>query len=191
MIDAVKEIIATEGVDSVTVRKVADIAGYSYATIYNYFSDINELLWYVTADYLDGIIEMFSSIEQKDKTGLALFKEAYKTYVLFYLDNPAVYRFLFFMDLGPPPDKVREKLQNPALAKMQTTALEICVSEGRIKKEEIPVIGELLTGFTHGLLLFYFADRMQLDRESLLAKLEMTIEFFLGKPQAEGENVNV
>lgn len=180
MIDAVKEIIATEGTESISVRKVADMAGYSYATIYNYFADLNELLWYVTADYLDEIIGIFAAIDPANKTGPELFKEAYKTYVLFYLDNPAVYRFLFFMDLGPPPPKVAEKLQTPVLANMQIVAMQSCVAEGCLKEEEIPVVGDLLTGYIHGLLLLYFADRMQLNREILLTKLETTIDYFLG-----------
>jgi AcrR family transcriptional regulator len=35
---AAKEIISIEGVNHVSVRKVPKKAGYSYATIYNYFS---------------------------------------------------------------------------------------------------------------------------------------------------------
>ena len=38
-IEAGKQIILEEGVKNVTVRKVADLAGYSYATLYNYFED--------------------------------------------------------------------------------------------------------------------------------------------------------
>ncbi|MDW7651898.1 MAG: TetR/AcrR family transcriptional regulator [Bacillota bacterium] len=183
MIDAVKEIIAREGADGITVRRVADIAGYSYATIYNYFTDVNELLWYVAADYLDEIIDLISRIEQKQTSGLQIIKETYKAYVFFYLQNPAVYRFLFFKELGPPPAGVEAKLSTPVIAEKQAAALLKCAEEGRIKKEEIPVIGDLLTGYVHGLLLFYFSDRKQLDREGLLHKLELTIDYFLGNSQ--------
>ena len=34
-IDAAKSVVITDGVTNVTVRKVAEIAGFSYATIYN------------------------------------------------------------------------------------------------------------------------------------------------------------
>lgn len=36
-VDATAEIIEEEGVENVTIRKVADRAGYNSATIYNYF----------------------------------------------------------------------------------------------------------------------------------------------------------
>ena len=39
-IDAAKELIRGEGLSVVTARNVAERAGYSYATLYNYFKDI-------------------------------------------------------------------------------------------------------------------------------------------------------
>jgi len=43
-LEAAKQIILEEGVEGVSARKISKIAGYSYATTYNYFKDINELL---------------------------------------------------------------------------------------------------------------------------------------------------
>ena len=36
-LDAAKNIIKSEGLDALTVRSVADKAGYSYGTLYNYY----------------------------------------------------------------------------------------------------------------------------------------------------------
>ncbi|MDP4092633.1 MAG: TetR/AcrR family transcriptional regulator, partial [Bacillota bacterium] len=44
-IDAAKEILVNEGVSNVSVRKVGEVTGYSYATIYNYFKNLDHLLW--------------------------------------------------------------------------------------------------------------------------------------------------
>ena len=41
VIQAAKEILKGEGLKSISVRNIADQAGYSYATLYNYFKDIN------------------------------------------------------------------------------------------------------------------------------------------------------
>ena len=56
-LEAAREIILNDGVESVTVRKVADMAGYSYATIYNYFSDLNQLHWEVKKLMINDIVE--------------------------------------------------------------------------------------------------------------------------------------
>ncbi len=41
---AIKQ-IKEEGIESLSVRKIAVETGFLYATIYNYFDDLNALLW--------------------------------------------------------------------------------------------------------------------------------------------------
>ena len=43
-IEAAVKIIDEEGIEGVSIRKVADIAGYNSATLYNYFDDLPHLL---------------------------------------------------------------------------------------------------------------------------------------------------
>ena len=40
-VEATCKIIDTDGVEAVTVRKVANLAGYNSATLYNYFDNLN------------------------------------------------------------------------------------------------------------------------------------------------------
>ena len=186
MIDAAKTIIEQEGADEITVRKVSDIAGYSYATLYNYFADLNELLWYVAADYLDEMIQVITLAEKKSRGKPTLLNDVYRDYVSFYLNKPSVYRFAFFQQLGDPPAEVAEKFSIPILGEKQIAALTILAEQGRIDKTEINQLGELLTGYTHGLLLFYFSNRMQLNQKELLSKLNATINYILDMGPEQG-----
>ncbi len=43
-IDATVNIIKEDGLENLTTKKIGDRAGYSYATIYNYFRNFNELI---------------------------------------------------------------------------------------------------------------------------------------------------
>ena len=43
-IEAAKEIIIKEGPENVSVRKIANLSGYSYGSIYNYYTELNELM---------------------------------------------------------------------------------------------------------------------------------------------------
>jgi AcrR family transcriptional regulator len=43
-LQATKDLIASEGISGMTTKKIGDRAGFSYATIYNYFTNLNELL---------------------------------------------------------------------------------------------------------------------------------------------------
>src|SRR5512133_1434274 len=52
-IQAAKEILKGEGLRSLNVRHIADKAGYSYATLYNYFEDVNELTFLCVNDFYE------------------------------------------------------------------------------------------------------------------------------------------
>lgn len=45
-IDATTEIIESSSLESLSIRKVGDIAGYNSATIYNYFDNLEHLVYY-------------------------------------------------------------------------------------------------------------------------------------------------
>ena len=52
-INAALEIIEEEGIDSLSIRKTAEKAGYNSATLYHYFSDFEELRIFSAMKYLD------------------------------------------------------------------------------------------------------------------------------------------
>ena len=56
-IDAVKQIQEEEGLQAVTIRKVADIAGYNSATLYNYFENLDHLLLFASMDYFQEYVD--------------------------------------------------------------------------------------------------------------------------------------
>lgn len=51
-IEAANQIIETEGIDAITIRKVSDIAGYNSATLYNYFENLDHLIFFASMKYL-------------------------------------------------------------------------------------------------------------------------------------------
>ena len=52
-INAALEIIEEEGIDSLSIRKTAEKAGYNSATLYHYFSDFEELRIFSAMKYLE------------------------------------------------------------------------------------------------------------------------------------------
>ena len=50
--EANKETLKGEGLKAVSVRTVSEQAGYSFATLYNYFKDLNELIFICVKDFM-------------------------------------------------------------------------------------------------------------------------------------------
>ena len=72
-VSATIDIIENKGLDDVTVREVAKISGYNPATIYNYFDNSRQLIFFASLNFMK---DYFKNIEDiiKIKTDLEKLK---------------------------------------------------------------------------------------------------------------------
>lgn len=178
-IDAAKQIIKTKGLAQISARNVAELAGYSYATIYNYFSDLNDLLWYVTVDLIEEMAEMLRPIYQAGADPAWLLKQGYRDYASYYLAHPEVYHFLFHAQIGQPSAEVEPMLKMNQIGEQQERVLRDCVAQGLISPEDAPILAQLLVTIVHGLLSMHFSSYQQLSQTELFLALEQNIDFIL------------
>ncbi|NQV37717.1 MAG: TetR/AcrR family transcriptional regulator [Candidatus Marinimicrobia bacterium] len=99
-IQAAKEIIRGEGMRAISVRNVAEQAGYSYATLYNYFTNIKDLVFECTVDFQEECLEQidrdsknldmgFDRIKIRTKSFMKYFIQYPGIFTLFYIENPS------------------------------------------------------------------------------------------------------
>jgi len=69
-IQATKDILKGEGLRAISVRNIADRAGYSYATLYNYFSDVKDLIFECVKDFQDEAREFIAAETKNSEPGL-------------------------------------------------------------------------------------------------------------------------
>ncbi len=174
-IQAAKEIVLREGVENVSVRKVADQAGYTFATIYNYFKDLNELLQEVKNEMiLDVMTYMQKSVPEKIYD-LDDVKKLNHHYIDYYIERPNVFRFFYSYRLHSVIEPQEEVLD---YSKLYFDTYRGFVIGGVIKEKEIPVIAKTIIYTLHGLLALYFSDN-GMTREMLYDEMNKTIEYLL------------
>ena len=95
-INAASEIMQSEGMDALTLRRVAQKAGYNSATLYNYFKDLDHLTVYASMKYFEDYnrnLSRYLSDEQDDFQRFlfmwrffcaSAFRHPYAYYNLFY-----------------------------------------------------------------------------------------------------------
>jgi AcrR family transcriptional regulator len=179
-LEAAREIILKEGVESVTVRKVADIAGYSYATIYNYFSDLNQLLWEVKKLMIDDIFKaLYKKMAgtAKDVDGI---KKSFKMYVEYFFKNHNVFKFFYFHHLVKPAEETGETKEEPDFDAMWEETFKEFVISGKIRAEDIEVLARTLIYAVHGLITLYFSEDVDYKGEDVYCELDKVIEYILG-----------
>lgn len=99
-IKATDEVITTEGIDAVNIRKVAQLAGYNSATLYRYFDDLEHLIYYAMMKHL---VDYNMTLEKKQKECQDAEKRVYLVWEEFCraaFENPVAYRYLFFSRHG-------------------------------------------------------------------------------------------
>ena len=94
-IDATKEILRGEGIHAVSVRNIADRAGYSYATLYNYFKDLREVYIYCIEDYFTECKEFILSQQPKDLKGEVALMSKAKGYMKYFVQYPNIFDLIY------------------------------------------------------------------------------------------------
>ncbi|WP_193708453.1 TetR family transcriptional regulator [Alkalibaculum sporogenes] len=176
--NATKEMIIIEGIESISIRKVAEKAGYSYTTLYNYFKDINELLWEVKLLMINDLVELKKDIVENEniKDGL---KSLFGTYIRYFFEYPNIFKFFYFHKVTQPTKNDDDRKTEPNYEAMMMSVLNGFVLEGILKDKDIEVVGKTLIYSVHGLLTLYFSGNGDITEKSVYNDLNRIIDYLL------------
>jgi AcrR family transcriptional regulator len=181
-IDAAKEMIIGEGVESVSVRKVAELAGYSYPTLYSYFADLNALLWEVRQDMVKDLVLTMSQHTAMTATGTVELKHIFKAYIGYYLENPNIYEFFYLYPLAKPAQKAEDSDSAPDFQAIWSETFKEFVMSGKLRAEEIGTVAKILIYAIHGMLNLSFTNNGDLnERENLNRDLDRIVDYLIDR----------
>lgn len=90
------EIINEEGLSALTIRKVADKAGYNSATLYHYFTNLSHLTLFASVHYLKDYAVSLSRELPKTNTPVESYLKVWECFCRSSYEQPDVYKMLFF-----------------------------------------------------------------------------------------------
>ncbi len=165
-IDSAKNLIKGEGLRSISARHVADHAGYSYATLYNYFKDINDLIFRCVEDF-SGEAGSFIRSKVKDTTpGKSRIKAAAKAYLEYFTEYPGVFELFFLEKMGNFGNrKETAGLITGLFQRLCTEDAVVWATEEGLKQERVEETIDRLNSMMAGMLLLY-ENRMKPDNYS-------------------------
>jgi len=182
-IDAAKSIILKDGVSSVTVRRIAEITGYSYATIYHYFQDLSVLLLETKLYMIRDMVA--ASGTQTGKTGGSLegIKQQARRTAGFFIDNPNIFGFFYQYKMDESNAMAMRSLE---LEKAYYDDFMPFVECGAIREADIPAISRSITYVVFGSITIYLSSN-GLTREEVFKDIDNTIDLLL---KGSGGNEN-
>lgn len=174
--ETAKNMILTNGVEAISVRKVAKEAGYAYATIYNHFKNLDELLW-LSRDLLIEDIANYLNYGEKnkyfDKKELT---ESFLKYVNYYLENSNAFSFLYFHKLDKKFKYKNNIVEDQSFYDDQIKKLkELSDSEG-ITIDKATKYYKTINYSIHGLLTLSFSENDEIKKENIEKEVKEIIK---------------
>lgn len=161
-IDAAQSILEQEGLQGLTIRKVADKAGYNSATLYSYFENLDHLAFYASLKYLRNYLLKLKELTPPHD-GLQRFLEIWRCFATEAFTYPDHYYNVFFApqrfqfndsvrryyeiyseDLEDLSEDLLPMLQETNIYKRDFEALKRCADQGYFKENRIPEINDIL-----------------------------------------------
>jgi len=169
-IQATREMLKGEGLRSISVRKIADRAGYSYATMYNYFKDVQELIFLCVTDFQEECREMVESGTAGLPPGKERITAKASLFIGYFIEYPGIFE-LFYLE------KMTDiELKQPVssliytfLTRLCETDWDYCVREGMFDPAEATARQTELNYLVSGMLLHYINRRQPVAYEAFLA----------------------
>ncbi|WP_445489166.1 TetR/AcrR family transcriptional regulator [Niallia sp. 03133] len=183
-VEATAEIIQEEGIEKVTIRKVANKVGYNSATIYNYFSEVSHLIFFASMTLLKDYTEEVAVYMQKSEKPLEKYLLAWECFCRHSFSQPKVFYAIFINDLGDYPENMLESyykkyprdlinipeeliptLFERNMSKRGRSVLELALQEGEIEEEKVDAINELTILVWQGMFSNILNHRKSYDSE--------------------------
>ncbi len=172
-IEATKAIIKGEGIRGVNVRSVADHAGYSFATIYNYFRDVNDLLFHCVQDFQQECVRYSGEQVGKSNNCRERLKAKVAAYIRFFTEYPGIFELFYTARAGDLGNRERTlDIIDTSLDEVCRPEWEYCLQHGNVTTESLEHVKTLLRYAVAGILLMYINRRRPSDYTVFLRKCE-------------------
>lgn len=186
-IDATAEIIQEEGIEGITIRKIAERSGYNSATIYNYFENLDHLIFLAALRFIKPYATNVAEYAKKGNNSLEKNILIWEYFCIHSFNNPEIYNAIFFAKLSNPlddyiadyyelyPDElvrddsnVSKMLNKQNIYERAHIILEYCVEEGFLDDKSLDPLNEMILFIYKGILL-------QILNKELDEPIDMTV----------------
>lgn len=163
---AAKHLFAEEGVDHVTMRRIAGVVGVSPTALYMHFADKDAMLAAIAQDTFGELLERLEQSQTEGQTLLGGFRAGLRAYIKFGLERPDEYRLTFMARLF---DRARARtcaleMADHSFAILQNHIMDL-IAKGVFRGGHPPKLAEAVWAMLHGVTALVLDQAANLDTD--------------------------
>lgn len=186
LIDAAREILKTDGIEGLSLRKLADRAQVSRTAPYHYFSDKTQLLCAIAQDGFVNWHTMAKAVfEREDLSPKQKYASFIRAYIGYAADNPEMYEMMFGRAIwknGLASDELKDEAF-PCF-QFQLTMTKEWQQQGLLPADQEPVrLAQVTWATMHGIARLLI-DGIYADNSHIDAMCDCAVDMFCGLNKA-------
>jgi len=180
-ITAAKELIRGEGLAVVSTRNVAERAGYSYATLYNYFKDIRDLIFSCVEGFMAECREFVAKEVPEAVSGEKALIAASRGYAKFFVQYPGIFD-LFYQKKANQISTATSNLEaiETFFDSLVDREWKTIKAQKKVTDKAIAKAKEFHKLALHGLFVFYLNNRSNVEYKDLMNDVGEITRFAVG-----------
>jgi AcrR family transcriptional regulator len=163
-----RAIIEDEGLEHLTIRRIAETIDRTQPAVYQHFAGKDEIL---TAVVLEGFVALVECLKRAAKGEKPTLPAIASAYVRFGLERPSLYELMFVA----PPVIEFAVADTPMPARTAFEIVAIAVAESALPPTQVRTVTEVVWATLHGLVMLSIKKRLRPGRTLHRARLEKLI----------------
>lgn len=179
-IESAKELIKEEGIENLTTKKIGDRAGYSYATIYNYFENFNELICICVEEFSEEMKDFLNEASNSFPDDINKLKSVTLQAMEYVIANINIYNLFLTnsIDFNYFKIKKNERFIHPAY-NLLIDLIKIIPEFSKFTQEEIHALADLILSLFHSKMQFFITLKHPQSVEELKIDLINNLNFLI------------
>lgn len=197
---ATRVLIEEVGLENLSVRKIADRAGFHNSTIYLYFHDVDYLIKLASMDFFEGYALSLSNLSKKEVRPIDTFLEIWETFCHTVFRHPEIFYQFFFGKHSDNltaimteyyrlfPEKMKEYSKEIEEMFFGKNIVDRClralrpltdVPELRVKEENLYLVNSIIVGYIKE-ILHQKCTHPELSTEELTEATLSALKYIIG-----------
>ncbi|SEQ46612.1 transcriptional regulator, TetR family [Virgibacillus subterraneus] len=173
-LDATSELIEEKGLHHITIREIADRAGYTSSTVYNYFRDLSHLKFFAVMRDTDKYLKDLPNYMEKGNNTIEKWLYAWECFCKHSFQLPEVYSLLYIENLGTIPEELMQnyyQVYANELINLSEEVQSIITHHNIATRSSLYIQSAREEGFIHEEDIEYIADTTMLIWTGMLTNL--------------------